>query len=668
MSDAQAPTGPDGTEGTASTGTEATASTGPEATAPAAVPSPGHAVRHGVTALALGALGVVFGDIGTSPLYALQTVFSIDHNQVQPTTGDVLGVVSMVFWSITVVVSVKYVALIMRADNEGEGGILALVALLRERLGDPRRLAAATLLGIFGAALFYGDSVITPAISVMSAMEGLVVVDPGLANLVLPVSVGILTVLFVVQRRGTEAVSRAFAPVMAVWFVVLAVLGVPQIVRNPGVLRALSPTYALAFVVDRPFVAFIALGAVVLTITGAEALYADMGHFGPHAIRRAWYLVVFPALILNYFGQGAMILRDPSTTANPFFRMAPDWATLPLVVLATVATVIASQAVISGAYSVSRQAVRLGLFPRLSVRHTSREEGGQIYVPAVNWILFVGVLVLIAVFRSSAHLATAYGLAVTGTLVLTSLLFLLLAKRVWRWALWKVVAFSVVVGGLEILFFGANLLKIVSGGWLPLLIAGIVVTLMTTWRTGARTLNEQRARLEGPLDEFVAMVREKGVARVPGFAVFPHPNNTTTPLALRSHVTFNHVLHEHVAIVQIVNENVPHIRHADRVLVDDLGHADDGIVHVTVRVGFNDSQDIPRGLALAIGTSPELDVDIADAHYFLSVLTLHASEAPQMRGWRERLFVWMAHNAANRTEVFHLPPERTVVMGANLGL
>ena len=642
--------------------------------APDAVPAPpapepdGHRGRRGGTALVLGALGIVFGDIGTSPLYALQTVFSIDHNDVQPTPGDVLGVVSMVFWSIAVIVSVKYVALIMRADNEGEGGILALVALLREKLGDPRRLAVATLLGILGAALFYGDSVITPAISVMSAVEGLAVADPGLAQAVLPVSVAILTVLFVVQRRGTGVVSKAFAPVMVIWFVTLALLGVPQIVQNPQVLRALSPTYALAFALDRPFVALIALGAVVLTITGAEALYADMGHFGPHSIRRAWYLVVFPALVLNYFGQGAMILRDPSTTANPFFRLAPTWATFPLVVLATLATVIASQAVISGAYSVSRQAVRLGLFPRLAVRHTSREEGGQIYVPAVNWILFFGVLVLITTFRSSARLATAYGLAVTGTLFLTSLLYLLLAKRVWHWAPWKVVAYSVVIGGLEVLFFGANLLKIVSGGWLPLLIAGIVVMLMTTWRKGARTLADQRTRLEGPLDEFVAMVHEKGIERVPGFAVFPHPNKTTTPLALRSHVTFNRVLHQHVAIVQIINENVPHIRHADRVQVDDLGYGDDGIVHVCVHVGFNDSQDIPKGLALAIGASPELDVDIEDAHYFLSVLTVHATGAPRMTGWRERLFVWMAHNAANRTEVFHLPPERTVVMGANLDL
>ena len=619
-------------------------------------------------ALALSALGVVFGDIGTSPLYSLQTVFSIDHNTVKPTPVDVFGVISMVIWAIMIVVSVKYVALVMRADNDGEGGILALVALLREKLAHRRRLAVVMMLGMLGAALFYGDSVITPAISVMSAIEGLVVVNPSLKQLVLPVSVVVLTVLFIVQRWGTEAVGKAFGPVMALWFVVLAILGVPHIVRHPEILAALSPTYALAFVVEHPFTAFIAMGAVVLTITGAEALYADMGHFGARPIRTAWYAVVFPALALNYFGQGAMILHEPATIDNPFFNLAPSWATLPLVILATLATVIASQAVISGAYSVSRQAVRLGLFPRLAVKQTSREEGGQIYLPVVNWILFFGVLLLISVFRSSGRLATAYGLAVTGTLVLTSLLFLLLAQLVWHWAMWKIVAYVVVVGLLEAMFFAANLTKVVSGGWLPLLIAAIVVTLMTTWRKGASVLAERRQELEGPLDEFVEMIRETGVPRVPGLAVFPHPNRTTTPLALRSHVNFNHVLHEHVVIVQIINENVPHIHHVDRVVVDDLGYADDGIVHVCVRVGFNDSQDIPKGLALAIGKSHELDLSADAAHYFLSVLTVHAKGTPRLKDWRARLFVWMARNAASRTEVFHLPPERTVIMGANLDL
>ncbi|HEY3544784.1 MAG TPA: potassium transporter Kup [Propionicimonas sp.] len=617
--------------------------------------------------MTLGALGIVFGDIGTSPLYSLQTVFSIEHNTVQPTPGDVFGVISMVFWSITILVSIKYIALVMRADNDGEGGILALVALLRQKLGDRRRLAAATLLGMFGVALFYGDSVITPAISVMSAMEGLVVVNPALEEFVLPVSVLILTGLFAIQRHGTHLVGRAFGPVMTVWFVVLAILGLPHIIARPDILAALSPTYALAFLVQHPWVAFVALGAVVLTITGAEALYADMGHFGPGPIRTAWFALVFPCLAINYFGQGALILGDPTAVDNPFFRLAPSWATLPLVVLAASATVIASQAVISGTFSASRQAMRLGVFPRLRVQHTSKEEGGQIYLPAINWILFFGVLLLIAIFQSSTRLANAYGLAVTGTLLLTSLLYLLLAQAVWRWPIWRIAVFGVVILGAEVVFFAANLTKVVSGGWLPLLIAVIVVTIMTTWRDGHAALQEKRSQIEGPLTDFIDHIKVAGITRVPGVAVVPHPNSTTTPLALRANVAFNRVLHEHVIIVQITNENVPHIHHVDRVTVRDLGYADDGIVHVTVRVGFTDSQDIPKGLALAIGKTAELDIDPEQAHYFLSLLDVHASD-PSMRAWRTRLFAWMAHATANRTEALHLPLDRTVVIGSRLDL
>jgi KUP system potassium uptake protein len=627
------------------------------------------AVRHGKgVALALSALGVVFGDIGTSPLYAMQTVFSIDHNAVKPTPGDVFGVISMVIWSITIVVSLKYVALAMRADNDGEGGILALVALLRGKLARKRTLAFVMMLGMVGAALFYGDAVITPAISVMSAVEGLVVVNPALDQFVIPVSVAILTVLFAIQRWGTEVVGRAFGPVMTVWFAVLAILGVPHIVSNPEILKAVSPTYALSFVVGHPLTAFIAMGGVVLTITGAEALYADMGHFGAQAIRRSWYVVVFPALALNYFGQGAMILDDPAAITSPFFKLAPSWATLPLVILATLATVIASQAVISGAFSVSRQAVRLGMLPRLSVKHTSREEGGQIYLPVVNWILYVGVILLIATFQSSTRLASAYGLAVTGTLILTSVLFLLLARMVWQVPRWKIVTFVVLVGVLEVTFFAANLLKVVSGGWLPLLIAAVVVLMMTTWRRGSEVLHHEERQLEGPLELFVKIVHDGRVPRVPGVSVYPHPNHTTTPVALIQNMDFNSVVHEHVVLVQIVNENVPHIRHVDRVTVNDLGDPDDGIVHISVHVGFTDSQDIPKGLALAIGKSPELEFNLDEAHYFLSVLTVHATGPRGLRTWRKRLYVWMYHIAANRTEVFHLPPDRTIIMGANLDL
>ena len=384
--------------------------------------------------LALAAMGVVFGDIGTSPLYALQTVFSIDHNAVEPSRLDVFGIISLVFWSILAIVSVKYVLLVMRADNDGEGGILALVALLRHKLrGRTRLLSTVTIMGVVGAALFYGDSVITPAISVMSAIEGLDLVTPDAHSYVLPASVLILTMLFVAQRFGTEKVGRAFGPVMVLWFGALAALGVPQIVANPEILLAMSPHHALEFAISRPGIAFIAMGAVVLCITGAEALYADMGHFGPRPIRLSWFAVVLPCLMLNYFGQGAMILADPSTVASPFFHLAPGWARVPLVILATAATIIASQAVISGAFSVSQQAARLRLLPRLNVRHTSKAEGGQIYIGSINWLLYVGVVVLIATFQSSERLATAYGIAVTGTLMLTTTLFLFLAHHVWRW-------------------------------------------------------------------------------------------------------------------------------------------------------------------------------------------------------------------------------------------
>jgi len=621
---------------------------------------------HGsLPAMAFAALGVVFGDIGTSPLYSMQTVFSTEH--IAPTREDVFGVISMVFWTITLIVSFKYVFLVMRADNEGEGGILALVHLLREKLSESKRLAGiALMMGMVGAALFYGDSVITPAISVMSAFEGLTVVNDAFQSLVLPLSMVVLTVLFVIQRWGTATVGKLFGPVMILWFVTLAALGVPWIVRNPEILAALSPTYALTFAVARPEIGFIALAGVVLTITGAEALYADMGHFGAPAIKLAWFLLVFPALTLNYLGQGALILLHPDWIDNPFFRMAPNVAQIPLVVLATLATVIASQAVISGAFSVSRQATRLGLLPRLNVKHTSKEEGGQIYIGSINWILFAGVVILIGVFQRSTALASAYGLAVTGTLILTTVLFIFLARNVWRVAPWKIAVVVVLVLIPESLFFAANLTKVIHGGWLPLVIATAIVTVMTTWRAGSSNVSAQRRLIEGPLDEFTAGLHAAGIPRVPGLAVFPHPNRLTTPLALRQNVGFNHVLHEHVVIVTIVNENVPHVRHVDRASVDDLGYVDDGIVHVSYRVGFNDSQDVPKALLWAQGKCPELNLDPEEARYFLSSLRLGRADVPSLKTWRKALFLWLAASAANRTSVFHLPPEQTVVMGGQL--
>lgn len=620
-------------------------------------------------ALSLGALGIVFGDIGTSPLYAMQTVFSIDHNAVRATTGDIYGAISLAFWSITLIVTAKYVLFILRADNDGEGGIMALGALIRTTLGSgKRRVVFALFLAVLGASLFYGDSVITPAISVLSAVEGVEVAEPSAHDIVLPLGVAILVVLFLVQRFGTHAVGRVFGPVMVAWFVILAILGVPHIVAHPGILRALSPTYIGTFVADHPYTAFIAMGAVVLSITGAEALYADMGHFGPRPIRLSWFAVVFPALVLDYLGQGALLLGDPSAVRNPFYLLAPSWARVPLVVLATCATVIASQAVISGAYSVSRQAMRLGFLPHLTVRHTSRREAGQIYLPGVNWLLFGGVLILALAFRSSARLATAYGLAVTGTLILTTTLFLMLAHSRWHWPVWRLVAFGVVFGGVEVLYFAANLTKIVHGGWLPILIAVLVVVTMTTWQRGREIVTRRRVEVEGPLPEFIEQLRGEHVDRVPGIAIFPHPTKDTTPLALRANVAFNHVVHEHVLIVSVVAENVPHVPLSRRLAVDDLRYSDDGIAHLAMHFGFQDEQDIPKMLRRAAGMTDELDIDPDNAYYFLSRMTIQRGDDHVMVRWRKRLFVTLSHNAASPAAYFHLPVDRTVVMGTRIEL
>ena len=636
-----------------------------------------HAPRptpHGTgrLALMLGALGVVYGDIGTSPLYALQTVFAIDNGAVKPTSGDVYGVISMVFWTVTLIVSIKYVVFILRADNDGEGGVMALAALVRRVLGGARGRAAFVMaVGVFGASLFYGDSVITPAISVLSAVEGLKVATPSLSHVVVPVAATILTLLFVAQRWGTQRVGTLFGPVMVLWFLALAVGGVHEVVKRPGILAGLSPTYALAFVFDHPYIAFIAMGAVVLSITGAEALYADMGHFGRSPIRRAWFAIVFPALTLNYLGQGALILRDRSGVSQPFFLLMPGWARLSMVVLATVATVIASQSVISGAFSVSRQAVRLGFLPYLRVRHTSPKEIGQVYVPAVNWILFAGVLALMLGFGSSERLASAYGMAVTATFVITTTLFLVVARVRWGWAVWKLVLVAVVIGGAEVTYFAANLTKIVHGGWLPLLIAISVFTVMKTWERGRQIVTERRTKKEGPLPEFVERIRTEKVTRVPGVGVFLHPNKETTPLALRANLDHNHVVHEHVVIISATSENVPHVT-KDRISVDDLGYRDDGIVHVTARYGFQDFQDIPAALREAVRGAAtgntELAIDPEHVSYFLSKATLRLTKAPGLPMWRKRLFLGLANNAASPAEYFGLSDTDTVVMGTQIDI
>ncbi|QDP98595.1 potassium transporter Kup [Microlunatus elymi] len=617
----------------------------------------------------IAALGVVFGDIGTSPLYAMQTVFSIDHGAVRPTADDVYGVLSMMFWSATVVVSIKYVTVVMRASNDGEGGVMALAALA-QRIYAHRgsRTAVLLLIGIVGVSLFYGDSVITPAISVLSAVEGLQVAAPSVSHLVVELAAVILALLFALQRFGTGRVGRLFGPIMLLWFAALAAAGLTEVVQHPGVLRGLSPTYAVSFVIAHPAISFIAMGAIVLVITGAEALYADMGHFGRPPIRRAWFAVVFPALYLNYLGQASLILHDPTAVANPFFLLVPDWARLPMVVLATAATVIASQAVISGAFSLSRQAMQLGLLPTLSVRHTSEHEGGQVYLPGINLLLFIGVLGVMLAFRSSQALATAYGVSVTGALLVDTILLLVVARILWHWRARQLVLAGLVFGGLEATFLAANLSKILSGGWVPLLIATSVLIVMSTWRKGRQLVLAKRRDTEGPLSDFVERVRTDQIPRVPGLAVFPHPTKDTTPLALRANVDHNHILHEHVLIVSVQTRKIPHVPLADAFSHDDLGYADDGIHHLTVRFGFADEPDIPRALEAACARKV-LDPDLArikPVSYFVSRGAITATHPGGLTGWRKQLFIALSHNAANPSARFGLPPQRTVTMGSDI--
>ncbi len=639
-----------------------------------AAPGPhGTASEVGRAALMLGALGVVYGDIGTSPLYAVQTVFSIDNGAVRPSPLDVFGAISLIFWSITLIVSIKYVAFVLRADNDGEGGVMALAALVRRILdGSPgRRLAVVMGLGVLGASLFYGDSVITPAISVLSAIEGLEVAAPSLAELVVPLAAITLGVLFAAQRWGTQSVGRLFGPVMLVWFSALGLAGLRGVVADPGIVRGLSPSYAVEFVGERPGPAFIAMGAVVLVITGAEALYADMSHFGRSPIRRAWFFIVFPALTLNYLAQGALILHDPAARTNPFYLLLPHWARIPMVVLATAATLIASQAVISGAFSVSRQALRLGFIPHLRVRHTSASMEGQVYVPAVNWGLFAAVLAVTLTFRASSRLATAYGVAVTGTFLITTALLLMVARAHWRWPTWRVVLLGVVLGIVEVTYFAANLTKVTHGGWLTLLIGALVFTVMMTWQAGREIVTARRHELEGPLTDFLDKVHAAGVPRVPGTAVFPHPSKETTPLALRANLQHNHVLHEHIVLVTGRTETVPHIPWEERLSFDSLGDETDGILHIDARFGFQDATDFPEVLrqAAAHGNHELTDhLDPDDASFFVSRINLRRTHRPGMSTWRKALFIGLAHNAASQAEFLHLPDDHTVVMGSHVDL
>ncbi len=626
--------------------------------------------QMGMAALSVGALGVVFGDIGTSPLYALTAVFTVGGNAVAPTVGNVYGVISLVFWAITLIVSVEFVGFIMRADNDGEGGIMALVALVQNApLRDSRFRWMLIALGMFGVALFFGDGMITPAISVLSAVEGLEVVDSGFGSFVVPVTIGLLAGLFAIQRYGTGAVGRLFGPVMCVWFGVLAVAGIGQIASDPAILRALSPSYGLEFLFNHPGIGFLSLGAVVLTITGAEALYADMGHFGRRPISRAWFLVVFPALTLNYMGQGSLIVEHASAISNPFFLLLPGWSRLPVVLLATVATIIASQAVISGAFSVTRQAVRLGFLPRVAIRHTSADEVGQVYAPAVNWTLLIAVVALVVGFGSSAALASAYGVAVTGTITADTVLFLVVAHALWRKPGWLVAIGAVVFLTVDLTFLAANANKIAHGGWFPLLIGAVLFTVLSTWRRGSEALVAARIEREGELSAFVDGLREMTppLTRVPGTGVYLNLREATTPIALRANVEETRTMYERIVILTMKTARVPHVPPAERLVVDDLGYDDDGISHVTARFGFQDRPDVPATLQLAGEAGLEADIDVDGAFYFLSHVEAVPESNAGMRMWRKRLFVLMARNAASPIGYFDLPPSRTLTIGSTIG-
>jgi KUP system potassium uptake protein len=626
----------------------------------------------GQSALVVAALGVVFGDIGTSPIYTIQTVFNPgDPHPIGGSAENVYGVISLIFWSVTLIVTVEYVLLVLRADNDGQGGILALITLIRRSGGSGSRRIKLVLaaLGVFGASLFFGDSMITPAISVLSAVEGLKVVKPSLDQVIVPITAAIIVVLFTVQRIGTARVGRLFGPIMVIWFLAIAACGVRGIAEHPQILKALSPTYAGGFLIGHFTTAFFSLAAVVLAITGAEALYADLGHFGRSPITRAWLLLVFPACILSYMGQGALVLRNPGEAlSSPFFMSVPDWGRFPMVLLATAATVIASQAVITGAFSVAQQAVQLGYLPRLRIRHTSEREIGQIYVPWINWVLMVSVLALVFAFRTSTALAFAFGMAVTGTITITTLLYFYVVRHMWGKPLWLVLIGAGGFLGIDLLFFAANLTKFLHGAWLPVLIGVTVYTILTTWQRGRVLITARRQQEEGALRAFVEELHDRRppVLRVPGTAVFLNRGKATAPLAMRANVVHNHVLHEHAVILSIETPPVPYVAIDDRVVIDDLGYADDGITHVTANFGYMEDPNVPGALALAGEAGLERAIDVNDTSYFLSTIEIRMGNAPGMARWRKRLFVATSGLTADAAEYFGLPREGTVIMGSRI--
>ncbi|WP_114228219.1 MULTISPECIES: potassium transporter Kup [Sphingomonas] len=616
--------------------------------------------HHGSTGwLTLGAIGIVFGDIGTSPLYALKESF-IGHHPMPVMESRVMGVISIIFWTMMIVVTLKYVAIMMRADNKGEGGSLSLLALLSRTGSAGKWTGGLTMLGVFATALFFGDAMITPAVSILSAVEGVNTIDARFESFAVPLAVVIIIGLFAGQKYGTHRVGNLFGPIMLFYFLVLTVLGVESIAASPVILKSLSPVYGIRFIAHDPGFAFLALGSIVLAVTGAEALYADMGHFGAKPIRLAWLAVAFPALMVNYLGQGALLLRTPKAIENPFYMLASEQWRLGLIILAVVATVIASQAVITGAFSVVRQAVQLGLFPRILIRHTSARAEGQIYIPLVNWSLCVMVLVLVLLFRNSSNLASAYGIAVTGTMFITTVMLAVLLFRYWNWPKWVSVPLIVLLATVDLTYFASNLTKFFDGGWFPVLIALAAFAVLTTWSKGRQLVHEQLASAAMPVELFVKSV-SKGVHRIRGTAIYLTSSPTGIPPALLHNLKHNQVLHETVLLTTIRIKDVPFVPEDKRVGVQELGC---GLKRVTLRFGFSEDIDVPAALALAkaeVGTCQPMTTS-----YFLSRQTVIPSSKPGMAMWRERLFGWMVRNSATAMDFFKLPPNRVVELGSQV--
>ena len=628
----------------------------------AAAPThPSHSGRR-LAILSVGALGIVYGDIGTSPLYAMREALNATGAPISETT--VFGILSLVFWTLTLVVAVKYVIIVLRADNRGEGGILAVAALIQQdRSVTPRLAKTVVALAIAGAALFYGDCLLTPAISVLSAVEGISIAAPQLHALIVPITVVILIGLFLVQGHGTGRVGALFGPIMAVWFIVLGTLGAVEIASNLSVLRALDPRYGVGFLLHHTTIGLAVLAAVFLAVTGAEALYADMGHFGRRPMRLAWFALVLPGLVLNYFGQGALLLRDPTAIANPFYLLAPEWAHMPMIVLSSIATIIASQAVISGAFSISRQAVQLGYLPRLEFHHTSAREIGQIYSPQVNYFLLIAVLGVVLAFGSSSELAAAYGLSVSGTMVITTILVCLVAARRWKW---NPVLIAAIIGPLfaiDVLFLGANMLKIPEGGWFPLMVGILLYAVMSTWRLGRAEMQRQIAAGTMPLANFINRLKPEQPVRVPGTAVYMTGNLQDVPRALLHNIKHNKVLHERVVLLTAKTEGVPYVPKEERLNVESLGKR---FWSVTLHYGFMQIPNVPK--ALRECTAEGLEFDMMSTSFFLGQVSLTSGRGSALPRWRRQLFGALARNGFGATEFFRLPPNRVVEMGSQLAL